>query len=145
MANDTMKLLDALATICAAMSYADGDVDPAEIAAFHLVARDLGAKPMAASTMIGDAIARVSAPGANPEDMIAAACRGLSRANRPALFEAATHVLVADGELTDAECLRLGALASFLQIPASAVIASVASVVHGNPELDIDVTDAVAR
>lgn len=145
MANDTNKLLDSLATVCAAMSFADGDVDPAEIAAFHLVARDLGAKPMAASTMIADAVARVGAAGAVPEDMIAEACRGLSRTNRAALFEAAAHVLVADGELTDAECQRLAALASFLEIPTSVVIASIASVVHDNPEIDITITEAVAR
>lgn len=145
MANNTMKLLDSLATICAAMSYADGDIDPAEIAAFHLVARDLGAKPLAASTMIADAVARVSAAGAVPEDLIADACRSLTAANRAALFEAAAHILVADGELTNAECQRLAALAAFLEIPTTVVIASVASVVHGNPEIDIQITEGVAH
>jgi uncharacterized tellurite resistance protein B-like protein len=139
------RLLESLAAICAAMSFADGDVDPAEIAAFHLVAQDLGATPSAAAKMIGSAVARVSAAGAVPEELIGEACRRLPKGNHPALFEAAVHVLVADGELANAECLRLAALAEFLDVPAAAVIASVASVVQGNPDLRISVTEAVLR
>jgi uncharacterized tellurite resistance protein B-like protein len=139
------RLLETLATVCAAMSFADGDVDPAEIAAFHLVARDLGATPSAAAKMIDSAVARVSAVGAVPEELIGEACRKLPKGNHPALFEAAVHVLVADGELANAECLRLAALAEFLDVPTAVVIASIASVVHGNPDLDISVTEAVLR
>ena len=139
------RLLETLATVCAAMSFADGDVDPSEIAAFHLVARDLGASPDAAAKLIGSAVARVSAPGAVPEQLIGEACRRLPKGNHPALFEAAVHVLVADGELANAECLRLAALAEFLDVPTAAVIASVVSAVHGHPNLKISLTEAVLR
>lgn len=129
-----------VARVCLALSFLDGDVDPAEVAAFELAVRDLGLPRAAVTATIRAALEDIHRHSKNLDGLIMSECRRIPRSQHVGLFEAAAHMVLADGELTDAECLRLAALRSFLGIPEAAAYAVIASVAHREPKLDIQVT-----
>ena len=131
-----------VARICLALSFLDGDVDPAELAAFELAIRDLGCSKSDVSDLIHRALRDVQSHARNLDGLIAAECKKIPRANHASLFEAAAHMVLADGELSDAECLRLAALRSFLGLSEAAAFAIVASVAHAEPKLTVAVSRA---
>lgn len=135
--------LQSVARICLALSFLDGDVDAAEVAAFELAARDLGVSKADCSALIKGALRDVHAHARNLDGLIMAECRKVPKAQHAGLFEAAAHMVLADGELTDAECLRLAALRAFLGLSEAAAYAVIASVAHGEPRLTCKVTKAV--
>ena len=97
----------------------------------------------ACAAVIGPRAAAAVPPG--PDDaVIVAECGKLPKALHPSLFEAAAHMVLADGKLTDAECLRLAALRAFLGIPEAISLAVVAAVAHAEPTLKVQLTKAAA-
>ena len=54
-------------------------------------------------------------------------------------------MVLADGEMTDAECLRLASLRGFLGLPEPVALAIVASVAHHESKLEVCVTSATFR
>ena len=106
------KQFDSITKVCIALSYLDGDVDSAELAAFELVVRDLGMPKTDVAAAIQSALEFVHTNGDGLDAIIAAECEKLPQSLHVGLFEAAAHMVLADGELTDAECLRLAALRS---------------------------------
>ena len=139
------KQFDSITKVCIALSYLDGDVDSAELAAFELVVRDLGMPKTDVAAAIQSALEFVHANGDGLDAIIAAECEKLPQSLHVGLFEAAAHMVLADGELTDAECLRLAALRSFLGIPEAAAYAVIASVAHAEPRLRCVVTSSLTR
>ncbi len=137
--------LHSVARICLALSFLDGDVDAAELAAFELAVRDLGFPKSEVASLIESALRDVQSHARNLDGLIAAECRKVPKAQHAGLFEAAAHMVLADGELTDAECLRLAALRSFLGLSEAAAIAVVASVAHAEPKLKVEVSRAVLQ
>lgn len=135
--------LKSVARICLALSFLDGDVDPAEVAAFELAIRDLGVSKSEVAGVIKSALRDVQSHARNLDGLISAECKKIPKAQHPSLFEAAAHMVLADGELTDAECQRLAALRAFLGLPEAAAYAVVASVAHAEPKLKCSVTKAV--
>ena len=135
--------LKSIARVCLSLSFLDGDVDPAEVAAFELAIRDLGASKSEVSDVIRAALRDVQSHARNLDGLISAECKKISKAQHASLFEAAAHMVLADGELTDAECQRLAALRAFLGLPEAAAYAIVASVAHAEPRLHCQVTKAV--
>jgi uncharacterized tellurite resistance protein B-like protein len=137
--------LRSVARICLAFSFLDGDVDAAELAAFELAVRDLGFPKAEVADLVGSALRDVQSHARNLDGLIAAECRKIPKAQHAGLFEAVAHMVLADGELTDAECLRLAALRSFLGLSEAAAIAVVASVAHAEPRLKVEVSRAVLQ
>ena len=135
--------LRSVARICLALSFLDGDVDPAEVAAFELAIRDLGVPKSEVANVIKSALRDVQSHARNLDGLISAECRKVPKAQHASLFEAAAHMVLADGELTDAECQRLAALRAFLGLPEAAAYAIVASVAHSEPRLRCDITPAL--
>jgi uncharacterized tellurite resistance protein B-like protein len=135
--------LRSISRVCLALSYLDGDVDPAEVAAFELAIRDLGVSKSEVTEVIKAALREVQSHARNLDGLISAECRKIPKAQHASLFEAAAHMVLADGELTDAECQRLAALRAFLGLPEAAAYAIVASVAHAEPKLRCHVTKAV--
>lgn len=129
-----------VARVCLALSFLDGDVDPAEVAAFELAVRDLGLPKSAVTATIRSALEDIHRHASNLDGLIMSECQRIPASQRIGLFEAAAHMVLADGELTDAECLRLAALRSFLGIPEAAAYAVVAAVAHREPKLEMHVT-----
>lgn len=135
--------LNSTARVCLALSFLDGDVDPAEVAAFELAVRDLGVAKSDVAGLIKGALRDVQSHARNLDGLILAECKKIPKAQHASLFEAAAHMVLADGELTDAECQRLAALRAFLGLPEAAAYAIVASVAHAEPSLRCHVTKAV--
>ena len=131
-----------VARICLALSFLDGDVDPAELAAFELAIRDLGCSKSDVSDLINRALRDVQSHARNLDGLIASECKKIPKANHARLFEAAAHMVLADGQLSDAECLRLAALRSFLGLSEAAAFAIVASVAHAEPKLTVEISRA---
>lgn len=135
--------LKSISRICLALSFLDGDVDPAEVAAFELAIRDLGVSKSEVSELIKSALRDVQSHARNLDGLISSECKKISKSQHARLFEAAAHMVLADGELTDAECERLAALRAFLGLPEAAAYAIVASVAHAEPSLEVQITKAV--
>ena len=138
------KHVTAIARVCVALSYADGDIDSVELAAFELVGSDLGLSRTEVADEIAAAVKHVHSHRADVDAVIVAECGKLPKALHPSLFEAAAHMVLADGKLTDAECLRLAALRAFLGIPEAISLAVVAAVAHAEPTLKVQLTKAAA-
>lgn len=139
----TKSQFHSFAVVCVGLSYADGDVDPSELGAFELAARDLGLAERDVDAVLDAAIGAVEAHSRDVDSLIAGECAKLPKATHAALFEAAAHTVFADGQLTDAECLRLAALRSFLGLSEAAAYAIVASVAHSEPELECRVSKSL--
>jgi uncharacterized tellurite resistance protein B-like protein len=141
----TNKQFQSVARVCIALAFLDGDVDPRELAAFELAMRDFGVAKTEVSGLIDGALRDVQSHARNLDGFIADECKNLPRAQHAKLFEAAAHMVLADGEMTDAECLRLASLRGFLGLPEPVALAIVASVAHHEPKLEVSVTSAVFR
>lgn len=135
--------LKSVARICLSLSFLDGDVDPSEVAAFELAIRDLGVPKSEVAEVIKSALRDVQSHARNLDGLISTECKKVPKALHASLFEAAAHMVLADGELTDAECQRLAALRAFIGLPEAAALAIVASVAHAEPRLTCHVTQAV--
>jgi len=138
------KQLHAFAVICVALSHADGDVDPRELGALALALRDLGMSRSASEKAVERAVHAVSGEADRLDRMLAAACKRIPARLRPAVFETAAHVVLADGHLGDAECLRLAALRGMLALPEPVAFAVVASAASGHPRLSCALSRSLA-
>lgn len=132
------------ARVCLALSFLDGDVDPAELAAFELAIRDLGVPKSDVPGLIKSALRDIQAHARNLDGLLKAECARIPQGLHARLFEAAAHMVLADGELADAECQRLAALRAFLGLPEAAAIAAVASVAHSAPRLRCQISSSVS-
>jgi uncharacterized tellurite resistance protein B-like protein len=141
----TNKQCQSVARVCIALAFLDGDVDPTELAAFELVMRDFGVAKTEVSGLIDRALRDVQSHARNLDGFIADECKNVPKAQHARLFEAAAHMVLADGEMTDSECLRLASLRGFLGLSEPIALAIVASVAHHEPKLEVCVTSAAFR
>lgn len=102
-----------LATIGMCLSYADGDVDPSEIAYLMLAMGDMGISEADAEAAIDAAGAKIES-GAKVDELLAVALKAVAAKQRPAIFELCAHVLMGDGRFTEAEAQRLAAVRMLL-------------------------------
>lgn len=137
------KQLKSFARVCLALNFLDGDLDPAELASFELVLQDLGISENEAAAIVDEAVTVVNGRATKLDELIQEECTALPKSVHASLFEAAAHMVLADGELTDAECQRLAALRAFLGLSEAAAYAVVASVAHAEPELTCKVSKEV--
>ena len=137
------KQLLSFAEVCVALGHADGDVDPRELAALEMALRDLGMSRGAAQGAVADAVRALGVDPSTSERLLLAACRRVPAKLRATLFETAAHVVLADGKLGDAECLRLAALRGMLGVPEPLAIAVIASAANARPRLECVLTKAV--
>lgn len=115
-----------LAEIGIALSFADGDIDPSEVAMLLLAMADLGIDEGSANAAVDAAVDRIEG-GCDVDEMLARACAAVPVKLRPAVFEACVHILMGDGQLAEAEVQRLVAVKSLLAVDDAVVIRVIAS------------------
>jgi hypothetical protein len=123
-----------IARIGASLSFADGDVDPQEVACLLLALEDLGVAADAAQAAVDAAIDELDG-GADPDELLARSCAEVPAKVRPVVFEACAHIVMGDGVLAGSEVQRLAAVKLLLgiddgmalQIVAAAAVSAVES------------------
>lgn len=112
---------ESIATIGVCLSYVDGDIDPGEIACLMLAMDDLGISESAAEAAIDAATAQVQS-AKNVDELLATTVATIPAKQRPALFELCAHVLMGDGQFSEAESQRLAAMRGLLGVDESVAL-----------------------
>ena len=131
------KAFDALASICASLIACDGHVDDSEVGGFLLAAEDLGMDMDAAQEVLEARLTELEG-GTTVDQMLASGCSSLPASMRPLALETAVHILLADGEFSATEMVRLASLRQLLDLSEEMLLMLVAREANAAEELEVE-------
>lgn len=142
MARPSTKDLKSLSGIGAVLASCGGVRDN-EIAAFLLAAEDLGFSPDVAERALAEHLASIGDDDAKADHLLRTSCEALPAAHRSLAMELAVHVVLADGELSAGEVLRLTAVRMLLGVSEELLITLVAREVAMSTGFAVTAADAI--